>query len=267
MKLSSGMFIGMFMKGIISESVKYSIKKAIQYRANLISWFIADLAMYTATFLGYYFLTQKISVFGDYSANEVLLYISCYFLINNFFAILFSESVSRFGHNVLAGYFDYDILKPQPLIKYYVLKHLNLPAVCATPFLIGLNLYCLKLCNTTVTIQYVISVFCGVMAMGFVFFIVYSLALFGIRSEGISAVCIQLLSIGEKPDTVFPRIVRNVLIYGIPIFLFSAVPTRIALNKLEFMEMVWMFVSPVFYYAVLKILLRQGMKKYQSGVE
>ncbi len=110
------------MREMLIESLKYSIKRAIQYRANLISWFIADLALYTATFLGYYLLTRKISVFGDYSANEILLYISCYFLINNFYAILFAEAVDRFGRNVVMGYFDYDLLKPQSLIKYVTLK-------------------------------------------------------------------------------------------------------------------------------------------------
>lgn len=74
------------------------------------------------------------------------------------------------------------------------------------------------------------------MSMGFVFFTVYGLTLFGIRAEGISAICIQLLSVAERPDTVFPRVVRNVLIYGIPIFLFSAIPARIALNKAKFVE-------------------------------
>jgi len=105
------------------------------------------------------------------------------------------------------------------------------------------------------------------MSMGFVFFTVYGLTLFGIRAEGISAICIQLLSVAERPDTVFPRVVRNVLIYGIPIFLFSAIPARIALNKAKFVEIAWMYISPAFCYVVLRILFRQGMRKYQSGME
>jgi len=55
---------------------------------------------------------------------------------------------------VIAGISIFVGGRPQPLIKYYVLKHLNFPAVCATPLLICLNLYCLRLCNAPVTIGY-----------------------------------------------------------------------------------------------------------------
>ena len=255
------------MNSMIIESIRFSIKKAIQYRANLISWFLADLALYTATFLGYFLLTQKIVNFGDYSGKEILLYITCFFLVNNIYAIIFAEAVSRFGQSVLTGYFDFDLLKPQPIIKYIVLKNLNFPATMSTPFLIVLNVYCLHLCEIKLTIPYVISIFSAAILMGLLFFIVYSLTLFNLRSEAISGIVLQLLSVAEKPDTVFPKNVRNLLIYVIPIFLFSAIPARIVLNKSSAFEKVWCYLAPVLYYLVLKIIMHQGLRKYQSGVE
>jgi ABC-2 type transport system permease protein len=100
--------------------------------------------------------------------------------------------------------------------------------------------------------------------MGLLFFIVYSFTLFGLRSEAISAIVLQLLTMAEKPDTVFPKIVRNLLIYAIPIFLFSAIPARIALGKSNVYESIWCYSSPLLYYLVLKVILYQGLKKYQS---
>ncbi|AEM80003.1 ABC transporter permease [Thermoanaerobacter wiegelii] len=252
---------------MLIESIRFSIKKAIQYRANLISWFLADLSLYTATFLGYYLLTQKIAVFGNYSREEILFYITCFFLVNNLYAIFFAEAVSKFGQSVLTGYFDFDLLKPQPLTKYIVLKNLNFPAAFSTPLLIALNIYCLKLCGIKLTIPYIISIFSAAILMGLLFSIVYSFTLFGLRSEAISGVVLQLLTVAEKPDTVFPKIVRNLLIYAIPIFLFSAIPARIALGKSSIFEKVWCYLSPVLYYLILKILLHQGLKRYQSGAE
>lgn len=255
------------MNNMLIESIKFSIKKSIQYRANLISWFLADLALYTATFFGYFLLTQKLKVFGDYTRNEVLLYITCFFLVNNIYAIMFAEGVSHFGQSVITGYFDYDILKPQPLVKYTILKHLNFPAAVSTPLLIGLNVYCLNLCGTKLTLAYVISIFSASFLMGLIFLIVYSFTLFGLRSEALSGIILQLLSIAEKPDTVFPKFIRNSLIYVIPIFLFSAMPVRIILKKSSMFETVWCYLAPILYYLILKLLLHQGMKKYQSGVE
>lgn len=252
------------MNNLVIESLKFSIKKAIQYPANLISWFLADISLYSADFFAYYLLAKKIGVFGDYSSKEVLLYITCFFLVNNIYAIIFAQAVSRFGDSVLTGYFDYDLLKPKPIIKYLVLKNINLPAACSTPLLVVLNIYCLKICNVKLSLRYVISIFSGAMVMGFIFFIVYSLTLFNVRSEAISSITMQLLILGEKPDTIFPKLIRNTFIYGIPIFLFSALPTRIALNKISSIELSWIFISPLFYYLILKILLKKGLTQYQS---
>lgn len=252
------------MNNLVIESLKFSIKKAIQYPANLISWFLADVSLYSADFFAYYLLAKKVGIFGDYSSKEVLLYITCFFLVNNIYAIIFAQAVSRFGDSVLTGYFDYDLLKPNSLIKYLVLKNINLPAACSTPLLVILNIYCLKICNVKLSVQYIISIFSGAMVMGFIFFIVYSLTLFSVRSEAISSITMQLLILGEKPDTIFPKLIRSAFIYGIPIFLFSALPTRIALNKISSMELAWTFISPIFYYLILKILLKKGLTQYQS---
>lgn len=255
------------MNSFIIESIKKSIKKSIQYRANLISWFLADAALYAGTFLSYYLLTQKIKTFGSYKSSEVLLYISCFFLVNNIYAAVFAEAVSSFGSSVLNGHFDFDLLKPQPIIKYEILKNLNFPAALSTPFLIALNVYCLNLCKIKLTLMYVLSILCAAVLMGFIFFIVYSLTLFGLRSEAISNIALQLLTVSEEPDTVFPKIVRNLMTYVVPIFLFSAIPARIALNRSSIFEKIWLYSSPVLYYIILKVVLHEGLKKYQSGAE
>lgn len=251
-------------ENMLIESIRFSIKKPIQYRANLLSWFLADLSLYTATFLGYYLLTQRIDIFGDYNRQEILFYITCFFLVNNLYAIFFAEAVSKFGQSVVTGYFDFDLLKPQPLIKYIVLKNLNFPAAFSTPLLIFLNIWCIKICGIKLTIAYIISIFSASILMGLLFFIVYSFTLFGLRSEAISAIVLQLLTMAEKPDTVLPKILRNLLIYAIPIFLLSAIPARIALGKSNVYESIWCYSSPLLYYLVLKIILYQGLKKYQS---
>lgn len=252
---------------MVKEAIKFSIKKTIQYRANLISWFLADLALYSSTFLGYYLLTQEIVNFGDYSREEVLLYISCFFLVNNIYAIFCAEAVSKFGQDVITGHFDYVLLKPQPILKYLVLRNLNIPPLMSTPFLIGLNIYCLNMCRVKLTISYVISIFSGAVIMGLLFFIIYSFTLFGLRPEPFAEIILQLISVAEKPDTVFPRIVRNIFIYVIPTLLFSAIPTRIALGKINELEKIWCYLVPILYYLLLKIILYQGLKKYQSGAE
>lgn len=249
------------------EAVRASIKKALYYRANLVSWFLADIALYAGTFLAYYLLTDSVSDFGGYTSKEMLLYISTFSLVNNLYSIFFAESASAFGSAVLLGRLDFFLLKPRALLKSFIYMNLNVPAVCATPFLIFVNIYLVSLCGVQITGAYILSIIFATIVMGLMFFAIYSLTLFGLRAEAISNIALQLLLAAEKPDTVFPKIARNLLIYVVPVFVFSAFPTRTVLGRITSTEIVWGWVSPILYFAVTVMLIRRGRHKYQSGVE
>lgn len=252
---------------MIRESLIYAFKKSTAYRANMISWFLADIALYASGFLSYFLLNKTVNNFGGYTSNEILLYISCFFLVNNLYAIFFAETASVFGEEIISGFLDYDILKPGSLILNLVIKNINFAPILSTPLLVILNLYCIKLVDTNVSVIYIISIISGMLTMGMIFLIVYSFMLFGIRSEALSPIILQLLTIGEKPDTVFPKMIKNFFIYLIPVFLFSAIPTKIALNKINNIEIIWSFLIPFLYAFILKIIINKGLKKYQSEGE
>lgn len=252
---------------VILQCFRFSAKKSLQYKANFISWILADISLYSSVFLGYYLLSLTIGLFGDYTRYEMLFYISCSFLVNNIYAIFFSEGIGHFSENIINGNLDFVLIKPISVIKFYIFKNLNVPAMAITPFLILLNGYCMFLCNGQVTLYYIGSILLGSFTMGMMFFILISFMLFGLRSEELSSVLLQLISISEKPDTVFPKTIRNFFIYIVPVFLFSAIPTRIALNKNSTFQIYWSFIIPIIYFVIFKVLLKFGMKKYQSGVE
>lgn len=252
---------------LVYSSLLFGIKKAIQYRINLISWILADLSLYTATFVSYYFLTLQINVFGDYSSQQMLLYISTFFLVNNLYAIFFSEAVSVFGSSILSGYFQYYLLMPRDTMVTVILKNMNIPAAVVTPFLWLLNIQCLKINGIVGTPIYYISIVTGTLVMGLLMFSIFTLALFNIRAESLSLVIQQILTTAEKPDSVFPKIVRNFLTYLLPIFLLSALPTRIVLNKTSTFEIFWSILAPCLMLLGFAILFRAGLRNYEPGME
>lgn len=252
---------------MVKESFIYAFKKATTYRANMISWFLADIALYASGFFSYYFLTRTITNFGGYTNSEILLYISCFFLVNNLYAIFFAEASSVFGDEVINGVLDYEILKPGSLLWNLVIKNINFAPILSTPLLVLMNWYCLRLTNSHVSVLYIVSIILGMFTMGMIFFIVYSFMLFGIRTEALSSIVLQFLTIGEKPDTVFPKVIRNLFLYAVPIFMFSATPTKVALGRIVPFETVWVLLAPFIYNFILVVIIKRGLKKYQSGGE
>ena len=75
--------------------LKYGILKGIRYRANLFSWIIADISLYSSVALVYLMLFTKTENMGGYSFLQMALYISTYFMINNLYAVFFSEATSE----------------------------------------------------------------------------------------------------------------------------------------------------------------------------
>lgn len=197
----------------------------------------------------------------------MLLYICNFAVINNLYAVFFAEVDSHFAESVIEGSYAFYALKPRSLFKNYVYLHLNMPALAATPFLLAINLYFIKRCGLEITFKYLLSVICSTVNMGLIFMIVASLTLFGLRSQALSSVVTQMLSVAEKPDTVFPKVVQRILLYIVPVFLFSAFPMHVLLSSAGMAELIWGLSSPIFYTAILSIVLKAGKGKYQPADE
>jgi len=246
------------------EALKFSIKKAFQYPANLISWFCADVALYAATILAYYFLAHSFSNFAGYSRYEIVLYICNFSLVNNLSAIFFAEAESDFGDSLISGRFGYYALKPRTLLKNYIYLNINLPAVCATPFLIAAIVVFARLSGVRITVLYALAIITAAADMGLLFFIINALALFGVRPEALNTIAMQVLSAAEKPDTIFPKAVRRLLYYFVPVLLFSSFPTRVLLGKISLSGKIWGFGSMFELLAIFWLLLREGRKHFQA---
>jgi len=101
----------------------------------------------------------------------------------------------------------------------------------------------------------------------FIFLTLATFQLFGIRSQALEPIITQLLSLAEKPDTVFNKHIRDIFIYIIPMFLLSAIPTRILLGRAQVLEQARCFIFPIMQHIIFKFVLKYGLTKYEIGAE
>jgi len=254
---------------ILIQSIIYSFKKTKKYKINTISWFLADIALYSSVFLLYLLLGLSLNSFGTYTKNQMLFYISTYTLVNNIYAVLFSEGVSSYSSNIMNGYFPYDLLTPQRLLFGIFMKNINFPPLLSTPFLLGINIYLMNTYSPDFisVILYYSAVLMGAIAIMLIFAIVYSFQLFKFRTSSLSEVVLQLLELAEKPDSVFPKKVKNFFTFIIPAFLMSALPSRIILKDISVVELLWIYLSPIIYFFVFLTVFKTGIRRFESEVE
>jgi len=110
-------------------------------------------------------------------------------------------------------------------------------------------------------------IICGALTMGLMFFLVFSLALRGIRVNLIAGIIFQIIQISERPDTVLPNRIRSFFVFVIPIYMFSAIPTRYVLGRATNYEIIWAFAVPTVLCLLLQFSIVQGFKKYKEGAQ
>lgn len=247
--------------------IKFGIKKGLRYKANTYSWFLADVSLYMSLIFMYVLLSSAFDSFASYSKKELGLYISTYFIINNLFAVLFSQAVSAYNSCVLDGTFSYYQLTPIGPLNSLVLLNFNFPALLSTPFLLAINIYfVVQLVTFPVRIfLYYLGVIFACGTMFFVFQSISALLLFGLRSSAINSAMTQLFSIAEKPDAVFHPTFRKIFTFVIPAFVFSAIPSKVIFGTISVMEMLYLFLSPVFFFCVYQVLESVGCRFYQHS--
>lgn len=248
-------------------SILYSIKKAFTYRANLIAWFLADISLVSSSVMTYYLLTLSISNFGGYSSKEMIIYITTFFVVNNIFAIFFAEGISHFVSSILNGTYEYIMLLPKSRILAPIYKKINFPPLLMTPLLLIFNFILIDDYLWTNILLYYLSIIFSAMTMGLLFYLIYSLSLMNLRIEFLNEIIMQLLSLGERPDTIFPRFFRNFLTYFLPVFMFSAIPTKILIGNLPLFSLIIIIIIFILYLLLLKCSLKLGYKKYKPGVQ
>lgn len=250
----------------VAAMIRYGVKKGTRYRANLFSWILADLSMYASVIVVYLILFTKVDEMGGYDFNEMGLYISTYFVVNNLFAVFFSEAVSDYSEMILNGRYLYLQITPLGVVWTAVMLQFNFPAFISTPFLLALNIYFAAKCNVICgrLVLYYILLLCACGVMLFLFLCIYSLLLYGVRSSSLSGAVLQIFAIAEKPDTIFSDKVRKLFTYGIPAFMLSAVPTCVLLGRAEKGMAAYVPGVLCILAGIFTVLTKKGERVYKS---
>lgn len=250
----------------LKQCLKYGVLEGLRYRANTISWFLADIALYFSVMMMYLLLFSAFEV-GTYTKMELGLYSSTYFLINNLFAVFFAETVSQYGEAIIDGSFAYYQLSSVGTLKSLILLNFNFPASLSTPFLLGLNVYFISAFKPAayMVVLYYMGLLFAVGILTALFLLINSLLLLGVRSGAISSAVTQICSIAEKPDTVFHPAIRKLFTFVIPAFMLSAVPSRLILGNWIWSETASLLFMPFLLYALYKAIEKNGEKRYKSS--
>lgn len=85
------------------------------------------------------------------------------------------------------------------------------------------------------------------------------------RSWAMSRLYYQFFSFATKPDTLYPKMLRYLIMTGLPFAFIGSVPARALLHGLSGSEYVLIAVVLLAFYLVDRFLWRAGLRRYQSA--
>ncbi len=243
------------------------VREAV-YRANFLTAIMVDLVWIAVEFSLFSVIYANTSELAGWTRSQTYFFLGMFFASDALFTTLFQRNFWNFSDLVNKGELDILLTKPVHPLCLSLSRWINLTAV----FNIFLGL--------AIVIRYAHSagfeggwrwilvafwLFVG-LAVQILLRFAFAIWIFWTeRSFALSRLYYQFYAFATKPDRLFPRMIRYLVLTVLPFAFIGSVPARALLHGLEPGEFFRLLLVLVAFYAFNAFLWRRGLKRYQSA--
>lgn len=246
-----------------------SIMNQLEYKANFFIGGIFELAwmlMYVIFINIIYLHTESINGFDK---NQMLLLIFQGGLMDSFFTMIFVPGLSRLPDLVNSGDLDFFLLKPinQRFIisfnDFDISQIKNIVVIiCGIVYVIsGMSLSI----SLPVLLIYLLLSLSGFIIIYSILFTLMSLSFWVIKMDIVMRIGSELISIGNKPVSIYPKVIQKILIYFIPIIVCFNFPVMYLIGNLSYEFVAFSFFVSIMMWGVSNFIYHLGVKRYASA--
>jgi ABC-2 type transport system permease protein len=254
---------------LIGKLFRYSIILEMQYRAN----FLIMLPVHLAWTLQEVFTVLIIYLYTDnvwgWSKYEIILLVGTYFIVDSLLTSVVFPNINALSEKIRTGQLDFFILKPIDSQFLVLTYKINLSLIYA--FAVGVVLVCIALNNLNAVVitpinfvMYLLLLINGFLIFAFILYMIASLAFWTVQIDYVRDIFVTFAQFARKPFEIYPKLLRQIVIYIIPLAFIAYVPAGLLLGKLS---PLWCSISFVFT-PILFILSRKmwhfSLKAYES---
>ncbi len=221
---------------VFMEQCKLSLMSAAIFRANFILMLVQSIINSCMSVLCVEFIYGSVDTVAGWNKHEMIILICTSLVVNQLYRGFINLNQLRFVSSVSSGAFDKMLLKPVPIlfqintgtidISSLLSAAAPLGIICIQMIRLGAGVECLAI------ILYIVFVINGLIVLASFMLLLYSLAFFFIKIDGLNNIYYMMMSIAEKPKEIFSHnsVVRG-FIFIIPAIPLSNAPVGILLHK------------------------------------
>lgn len=243
------------------------VREAV-YRVNFLTAMATDVIWIGVEIALFSVIYANVPTLAGWTRNQVYFFLGIFFSSDALFTTLFQRNFWNFSDLVNKGELDILLTKPAHPLFLALSRWINLTAVFNTALGMAIAIRYAGPAGFAGGWHWLLVVFWLLVGLSaqLVLRFAFSIWVFWTeRSWAISRLYYQFFQFATKPDTLYPKAIRYLILTALPFAFISSIPSRALLHGLDFEEYALVFGVIAVFVVVDTILWRLGLKRYQSA--
>lgn len=250
--------------------MKNSLMGQMEYRTNFFTGLAMELG-YALAKVVYLIVVYSTNVsINGMTPDEVLVFFGTYMIATGAYAGLYMMNLFDLSRQVRTGELDFSLVKPVSPQFLLTLRRSDM-ACLITDVGLGIAAVAVGLIRLAAPVNILnLLGYLGYMTtcslMGYSLFLLPQVLVFRlVKTQALSSTVDSFWDFNNMPMGIYNRVVQQVGVFLIPIFVITNFPTLFLLNKMSPLYAVWGIAGPFLLLALTSFLFKRGLRHYQSA--
>jgi len=246
-----------------------SLMKQMEYKFNFLFGGVFELVwllMYLV-FINIIFINT--GTIGGWNRYEIMLLTFQGGLTDAVFTFAIVPGLGMLPSLINTGNLDFYLLKPVNNRFILSTHDYDFPQIKNILFNILGIIFCIYKLNLSLSMKrilgYIILSVLGFIIIYCIMLILMSLGFWLLRLDVVMSIGSQLITIGNKPFSIYPNLIQKILIYILPILIAFNFPVLHLMDSLSIFQYILAFFITLLWWGLAEIILRRGIKRYVSA--
>ena len=210
------------------------VTREMEHRGHFFMQFLIDIVWYgvqVGLFEVIYLNTDNVAGMNH---GEMVVFLGTLFIVDAINEMLFTSNFTRFPRLIAAGELDFYLIKPVSTFFISSTRYIRMSSWLDLAIGVAVLFYGITEAGlapgTGDVILYLLLIACGVVVMLSLQGCTMAIAVLLVQAEGIHHLFFTLYQIGTKPDAIYNRWMRRVLLSVFPLAFIASVPARVLLG-------------------------------------
>lgn len=240
----------------------------VEYRFNFFMRIFTDILWYASHITIFEILFRQAPNLGGWTIEQTRVFLGVLFVADGIWMVLFSENLEHFGAQMRKG--DFDLLLTKPINSLFMISTRKMSTAFFANTLMGMGWLIFSVSQIQDLETYrllwllllipasVILVYCVRMAFNII-------SIIFVDADNLVFIWYQLYKLGTRPDSIYPRWMRYLLLSVFPVGFVASVPARMVLGLgSPWLALAGVVIAGVALYLTSRFWL-YGLSKYSSA--